>query len=117
MKYLLNNKYVKKIPFKALAIFFSVILMIFAVKHYYSINKKKASHVKEKTVVISETPLDRKGYTDSRLNNRTSCFSCEQDMVHRNGEDAAWIGESTKCFDCEGDLIGQTGKLKSAFGT
>jgi hypothetical protein len=118
MKNYFNNKYLKKIPLKTLAIFVVVLLVFLVFKYLYRLNKqKKIREIKVETVIIDETPLDRKAYTDSRLNKKSSCFSCEQDMVNRSGEDMAWLGEPTRCVSCERDLIEQTGRLSAAFGT
>ena len=40
------------------------------------------------------------------LSGPTKCFSCERDMIARNGGDPsyAWMGKPSKCFDCEQQL-------------
>ena len=86
---------------------------------YMSKNMKKDLFVdlKVEKKFVDNEQLIRKGYTDSRLHSKSKCYTCEQDMANRIGEDATWIGESSRCFDCTGDLIKQTGKMNSAFGT
>lgn len=49
------------------------------------------------------------------LNHKSSCFSCEKDIINRYGVDAAWLGQPTKSFDSEIDGIYQANDISGGF--
>ena len=51
-------------------------------------------------------PSSESFFTPLYLSGPTKCFSCERDMIARNGGDPsyAWMGKPSKCFDCEQQL-------------
>lgn len=50
-------------------------------------------------------------YTD----HPSKCYSCEQDIIRRQGEEWAWRGQKTKSFDAERAMILRTGQPEAAY--
>lgn len=54
-------------------------------------------------------------FSPEYLNHKSSCFSCEKDMINRCGEDCAWKANPSKGFDDEKEAVLQTGNISGGF--
>jgi hypothetical protein len=62
-------------------------------------------------LVLAKVVLDIKElFTVSQyLNHKSKCYDCEQDIISREGEDAAWKAQPTKSFDSEAQGVQMDG--------
>ena len=51
----------------------------------------------------------KEAFVPEYLKHKSSCFSCERDMISRYGVDGAWKGQSSKLYSAEAQGVAQYG--------
>lgn len=105
------TKNIKKITKLQITLVFAFIFFLTLIKILFDkFFKNKPLLIKNnETIKTIQTP-------PQRLSHKTSCFSCEQDMVSRCGDKCAWIGQPTKSFDSETELVNRRNVIGDAYG-
>lgn len=61
-------------------------------------------------LLILKVGLDiKEKFVPEYLHHKSSCFSCEKQMINMYGEDAAWMANPAKTFSAEKDGVLQAG--------